>query len=60
MGFKGVKFSYTSEHTGWPGDQNLIQLNPGKLNAIGWIPRLNSEEAVRMAAKKILEQNDYN
>lgn|SRR3989338_359166 len=56
MGLKNVQLHYTGEETGWPGDQKKIGLNPSKINKLGWKAKLTSEEAVRLAAKKILEQ----
>ncbi len=59
MGLKNVQLHYTGEETGWPGDQKKIKLNPSKINFLGWKARLSSEEAVRLAANKILEQRVY-
>ena len=56
MGLKDVRLQYTGEETGWPGDQNKISLDPSKINCLGWKAKLYSEQAVRLAAQKILEQ----
>lgn len=56
MGLEGVRFSFTNKGGGWPGDQKKIRLSPAKINAIGWKARMSSKQAVRLAAKKILEQ----
>jgi len=39
---------------GWKGDVKRMLLDVGRLKALGWKPRLRSEEAVRRAAKEIL------
>lgn len=56
MGLKNVRFTFTSKGGGWPGDQKKIKLNPGKINDIGWRAGMDSNQAVRLAAKKIIEQ----
>jgi len=56
MGLKDVQFSFTNKGGGWPGDQDKIRLSPTKINAIGWKAKMNSKQAVRLAAKKIIEQ----
>ena len=56
MELKNVRMHYTGEETGWPGDQKKIKLNPSKINILGWKARLSSEEAIRLAAQKILKQ----
>jgi len=39
---------------GWKGDVKTMHLSIEKLLKIGWKPKLNSEEAVRLAALKLL------
>ena len=56
MMLKDVRFSFTNKGGGWPGDQNRIRLSPAKINALGWKAKMNSKQAVLLAAKKILEQ----
>jgi len=38
---------------GWMGDVKLMQLDMRRLKALGWAPRYNSAEAVRLTAKNV-------
>ncbi|MCD6473431.1 MAG: NAD-dependent epimerase/dehydratase family protein [Thermoplasmata archaeon] len=40
---------------GWKGDVKIMKLDITKLKNMGWNPRYNSEEAVRMTAKWMIE-----
>jgi UDP-glucose 4-epimerase len=55
MGLKNVKFRYTGGRRGWPGDVPIVHLNIAKIKALGWRPGCSSDEAVRIAAKRLLE-----
>ncbi|RLI31028.1 UDP-glucose 4-epimerase [Candidatus Bathyarchaeota archaeon] len=60
MGLKDVKFRLTGGvdgGRGWVGDVKNMLLDVGKLKFLGWKPRYNSEEAVRVAAKLLLESS---
>jgi UDP-glucose 4-epimerase len=39
---------------GWRGDVKKMHLSTDRLSRIGWLPRYNSEEAVRRAARELL------
>lgn len=57
MGLRGVKMNFTGGvdgGRGWLGDVKLMQLSIEKLRKLGWNPKLNSEGAVRKAAKELL------
>lgn len=54
MGLK-PKFKFTGGKRGWKGDVPLMLLSIEKLKSIGWKPKYNSEEAVRLAVKDLLE-----
>ncbi len=57
MGLQGVKFDFTGGvdgGRGWKGDVKTMLLSTGKLLSLGWKPRLNSEEAVRMSCRELL------
>jgi len=41
---------------GWKGDVKLMQLDTSSLRRLGWAPRYNSEEAVRLTARSVSEQ----
>jgi UDP-glucose 4-epimerase len=55
MGLKDVKFRYTGGKRGWPGDVPVVHLNVFKIKALGWKAGRTSDEAVRVAAKRLLE-----
>ncbi|MGA8905024.1 MAG: UDP-glucose 4-epimerase, partial [Candidatus Bathyarchaeia archaeon] len=38
---------------GWLGDVKQMHLSIGKLQRLGWKPKLNSEAAVRKAAREL-------
>ncbi len=44
---------------GWKGDVKIMKLDITKLKNMGWKPRYNSEEAVRMTAKWMIEKLRY-
>ncbi|MEM0313396.1 MAG: NAD-dependent epimerase/dehydratase family protein [Candidatus Bathyarchaeia archaeon] len=58
MGLDGVRFTYKPvlHGVGWPGDVKRIALTIERLKSLGWKPKLNSEQALREAAKSILEE----
>lgn len=55
MGLTNVKFRYTGGKRGWPGDVPVVHLNVNKIKALGWRAGRTSDEAVRVAAKRLLE-----
>ena len=54
MGIKNVKFKYTGGKRGWPGDAPVIHFNVDKMRKLGWQASHSSDEAVRMAARRLL------
>jgi len=57
MGIRGLKMSFTGGvdgGRGWMGDVKQMHLSIEKLRRIGWKPKLNSEAAIREAAKELL------
>jgi len=57
MGVRGLKMSFTGGvdgGRGWLGDVKQMHLSIEKLQRLGWKPALNSEAAVRKAAKALL------
>jgi UDP-glucose 4-epimerase len=56
MGLTGVDLQYTSGNRGWVGDVPQVRLDPSKIRARGWQPRLSSNEAVERGIKELLEQ----
>jgi UDP-glucose 4-epimerase len=57
MGLHGVKMKITGGvdgGRGWLGDVKQMHLSIGKVRRLGWSPKMNSEAAVRRAAKELL------
>jgi len=57
MGLKNVKLKLTGGvdgGRGWKGDVKNMLLDISKLKALGWRPKLNSEQAVRKTVREIL------
>ncbi|WP_456328986.1 NAD-dependent epimerase/dehydratase family protein [Archaeoglobus sp.] len=49
------KFRFTGGDRGWKGDVPVMLLSIERLKKLGWRPRYSSEEAVRMAARDLIE-----
>jgi UDP-glucose 4-epimerase len=49
-------YSFTGGDRGWTGDVPKMRLSIEKLRALGWDPGESSDEAVRSAAERLLEQ----
>jgi len=58
MGLKNVRFKYTGGRRGWPGDTPVVQFNVDKMKRLGWQARHSSDEAVRLATRRLLDKND--
>jgi len=43
---------------GWKGDVKSMLLSSDKLLKLGWKPKLNSEEAVRLGCRELLKKRD--
>ncbi len=52
------KFEYTGGAGGWPGDVPSFRMSTKKLSDLGWRAKMNSEAAVRMAIKGLLESGE--
>lgn len=55
MGLKDVMLNYTGGKRGWPGDVPVVMFNLSKIRKLGWEAKHSSEEAVRIAIKRILD-----
>jgi UDP-glucose 4-epimerase len=51
---ENVKFNYTGGKRGWKGDVPKMALAVDKVMALGWKPKLNSEDAIRDAFRSLL------
>ncbi|WP_226003948.1 NAD-dependent epimerase/dehydratase family protein [Natrinema salinisoli] len=47
---------YTGGDRGWTGDVPKMRLSIEKLSALGWEPRLSSDEAVRRSTREIIDE----
>ena len=61
MGLQGLEFRFTGGvdwGRGWRGDVKMMLLSSDKLLGLGWRPRFNSEEAVRLGCRELLRSMD--
>jgi UDP-glucose 4-epimerase len=56
-GLKNVKVVYTGGESGWKGDVPRFLLSTGKMAKLGWRAERTSEEAVREAARVVVEEH---
>lgn len=56
MGLNDVQFKYTGGRRGWPGDVPIVHFDVGKMKRLGWEARYNSDEAVRLATRRLLSK----
>jgi UDP-glucose 4-epimerase len=54
MELQNVRRYFTGGARGWPGDQPRVYMNVDKMRSLGWSTRYNSNQAVRMAARRYL------
>jgi UDP-glucose 4-epimerase len=54
MGLENVKITYTGGERGWPGDQPQVHISSAKMNSIGWKAQRTSDDAVRLAAQRMI------
>jgi UDP-glucose 4-epimerase len=51
MGLANVKRKYTGGSQGWKGDNPVVNLSFEKIGKLGWSPRVQPREAIRMTAR---------
>jgi UDP-glucose 4-epimerase len=54
MGLGGARLRYTGGRRGWVGDVPRVGLDVSKMRKLGWQASHTSDEAVRMAARRLL------
>jgi UDP-glucose 4-epimerase len=54
-GLSNVLFKYTGGKRGWPGDAPIVHFNIDKMKRLEWQPKHTSDEAVRMAARRLID-----
>jgi UDP-glucose 4-epimerase len=57
MGLNGVQLDYTGGDRGWKGDVPLMGLSLEKIKSLGWTPKHDSADSVRMCVKSLLAVN---
>ena len=56
MGLSGVRLRYTGGPRGFPGDAPQVRFDLAKMKRLGWETRHTSDEAVRIATRRLLRQ----
>lgn len=51
-----IDVQYGDSPRGWRGDVPYVQLDTSRMTALGWTPKLSSNEAVRRTIQEIVEQ----
>jgi UDP-glucose 4-epimerase len=54
MGLGNVRYEFTGTLRGWPGDQPVVLLDTSKIHDLGWFSKRTSDEAVRVATRRLL------
>jgi UDP-glucose 4-epimerase len=55
MGLPKARFRYTGGQRGWPGDVPVVIYDVSKMKQLGWRAKYTSAEAVRIAARRLLD-----
>lgn len=59
MGLKNVRYNFTggvAGGRGWIGDVKFMRLDVTKLRSLGWSPKCDSAEAIKVAARSIVNE----
>jgi UDP-glucose 4-epimerase len=56
MGLTGVQYEFTGGDRGWKGDVPVMRLAIDRIQALGWVPKHTSDEALRLCARAILDE----
>jgi UDP-glucose 4-epimerase len=56
MGLKNVRVRYIGGKRGWPGDVPIVRYNVQKMAELGWRAKQSSDDAVRIAARRLIEE----
>jgi UDP-glucose 4-epimerase len=51
----GARIRYTGGKKGWVGDVPFFQFSIEKIQALGWRPRLTSNESIKLAVRELVE-----
>jgi len=55
MGLAGIPINYTQGNKGWVGDVPTFRYDFSRIRGLGFAPQYSSAEAVRLAARRILQ-----
>ncbi|MDE2465080.1 MAG: GDP-mannose 4,6-dehydratase, partial [Alphaproteobacteria bacterium] len=55
-GLEGCKIEIEGKKKAWPGDQPRVHFRVDKCAAVGWTSRLNSDQSVRVAVRRMLDK----
>jgi UDP-glucose 4-epimerase len=58
MGLSEARIQVEGTKRAWPGDQPRVHFDVDKLTKLGWKSRLNSDESVRVAVRRMLNKPD--
>lgn len=58
MELSDAKIMIEGTKKAWPGDQPRVHFTVDKISKLGWKARYNSDEAVRIAIRRMLEKDD--
>lgn len=56
LGLSNVQIDRGTEPRGWRGDVAQVRLDTTRMEALGWRPKLSSDEAVRRAIRETVQQ----
>ena len=56
MNLKNVELKYTGGKVGWSGDVPVINYDISKIKQMGWQPKFNAKESIRLAVRKMMEK----
>ncbi len=59
MDLGNVAFEFTNTPRGWPGDQPVVLLDTSKIHELGWYARRTSNDAVRIATRRLLGKEKF-
>jgi UDP-glucose 4-epimerase len=54
MGLTNVNYKYAGGSRGWPGDVPVVHYDISKIKKLGWQAKHSSDEAVRIATRRLL------
>ncbi len=59
MALENVEYSFTNTPRGWPGNQPVVLLDTTKIHELGWWAQRTSNDAVRIATRRLLGKEKF-